>query len=130
MPEAAFKNRTISQVRWVRGRGLRLQVVAEAFSLAGFLLKVRRNLKSAGNVILILTKGDKSIHANMRRYQEYKIKKKICVLCVDVIMCVHFLYIYMYSFPGDSFCKELQCGETWVRSLGGEDPLEEGMAPH
>ena len=20
--------------------------------------------------------------------------------------------------------------ETWVRSLGGEDPLEEGMAPH
>ena len=72
----------------------------------------------------------------MKRYQEYKIKKKIpstfliCVLCVDVIMCVHFLYIYMYSFPGDSFCKELQCGETWVRSLGWEDPLEEGMALH
>ena len=125
MPEAAFKNGTISQVRWVRGRGLWLQVVVEAFSLAGLLLKVRKNLKSPGNVILILTKWDKSIHTNMKRYQEYKKTKKIpsifliCVVCVDVIMCVHFLYIYMYSFPGDSLCKESACNAGDLGSIPG-----------
>ena len=35
------------------------------------------------------------------------------------------------DFPGSSVVKNLPAvQETWVRSLGQEDPLEEGMAPH
>ena len=35
------------------------------------------------------------------------------------------------GFPGGSDVKESVCNaETWVRSLGWEDPLEEGMATH
>ena len=38
------------------------------------------------------------------------------------------------SFPGGSTVKNLpamqETPETWVRSLSGEDPLEEGMATH
>ena len=42
--------------------------------------------------------------------------------------------MYLAGFPGGSAVKnppiiqELQ--ETWVRSLGGEDPLDEGRATH
>ena len=39
------------------------------------------------------------------------------------------------DFPGGASGKEPTCQcqemlETWVQSLGGEDPLEEGMATH
>ena len=35
------------------------------------------------------------------------------------------------GLPGDSKGKDLPAiQETWVRSLGWEDPLEEGMATH
>ena len=38
------------------------------------------------------------------------------------------------GFPGDTSAKEPACQcrrqETWVLSLGQEDPLEEGMATH
>ena len=35
----------------------------------------------------------------------------------------------VWGFPGGSDGKELPAmQETWVRSLGGEDPLEKGMA--
>ena len=35
------------------------------------------------------------------------------------------------GFPGGSDCKESACNrETWVRSLGQEDPLEKEMATH
>ena len=35
------------------------------------------------------------------------------------------------GFPGGSDVKESVCNaETWVQSLGWEDPLEEGMATH
>ena len=35
------------------------------------------------------------------------------------------------EFPGGSDGKESTSSvATWVQSLGGEDPLEEGMAPH
>ena len=34
------------------------------------------------------------------------------------------------GFLGGSDGKESAMQETWVRSLGGEDPLEEGMAAH
>ena len=38
------------------------------------------------------------------------------------------------GFPGGSAVKNLpamqEWQETWVQSLGGEDPLEEGMATH
>ena len=44
------------------------------------------------------------------------------------------MYTYSEVFPGGSVIKsppamqELQ--ETWVQSLGWQDPLEEGMATH
>ena len=40
----------------------------------------------------------------------------------------------MEGFPSGLGVKNMHTmwdlGETWVRSLGGEDPLEEGMATH
>ena len=37
----------------------------------------------------------------------------------------------MWVFPGGSAVKNLPAmQETWVRSLGCEDPLEKGMATH
>ena len=46
-------------------------------------------------------------------------------LCICVCVC-----IYM-GFPCGSVGKESACNvETWVLSLGREDPLEEGMATH
>ena len=51
----------------------------------------------------------------------------VCV-CVCVCVCM------FMSFPGGSEVKNLptmqETQETWVRSLGQEDPLEEGMATH
>ena len=45
-------------------------------------------------------------------------------------MCV----LAIWGFPGDSAVKNLpamqQTQETRVRSLGGEDPLEDSMATH
>ena len=49
-----------------------------------------------------------------------------------------FLFLYCgmntLGFPGGSVVKNLptmyEMQETWVWSLGGEDPLEEGMATH
>ena len=40
-----------------------------------------------------------------------------------------------WAFPGGVSGKELTCqcrkhSETWVPSLGGEDPLEKGMPTH
>ena len=45
------------------------------------------------------------------------------------------MYIYVYmGFPGGSVVKNLptmqETQENQVRSLGQEDPLEEGMATH
>ena len=34
------------------------------------------------------------------------------------------------GFPGGSDGKELAMQETWVRSLGQEEPLEKGMSTH
>ena len=40
------------------------------------------------------------------------------------------IVVYL-DFPGGSTVKNLPAlQETWVRSLGREDPLEEGMATH
>ena len=45
-----------------------------------------------------------------------------------VIKCLFNIPVFM-GFPGGSDSKESACSaETWVRSLGWEDPLEEGMA--
>ena len=36
-----------------------------------------------------------------------------------------------HAFPSGSVVKNLPAGqETWVRSLGGEDPLKKGMVTH
>ena len=41
------------------------------------------------------------------------------------------LLIYKWVFPDGSGGKEMPTmWETWVRSLGREDPLEKGMAIH
>ena len=41
------------------------------------------------------------------------------------------MYEYLAGFPGHSDSKESTYNrETWVRPLGWEDPLEEGMATH
>ena len=35
------------------------------------------------------------------------------------------------GFPGGSMIKNMPAmQQTWVQSLGGEDPLEEGLATH
>ena len=40
-------------------------------------------------------------------------------------------YAYMWAFPVAQTVKNLPAmQETWVQSLGWEDPLEEGMASH
>ena len=37
----------------------------------------------------------------------------------------------VWGFPGGSVVKNLsEVQETWVQSLGQEDPLEKGMATH
>ena len=38
--------------------------------------------------------------------------------------------LFIWGFPGGSVVKNPAKWETWVRSLGREDPLEEGMATH
>ena len=43
----------------------------------------------------------------------------------------HWLFIILLGFPGGSEGKALPTMlETWVRSLGQEDPLEKAMAAH
>ena len=54
-------------------------------------------------------------------HHETRLKKK-SVLFIDHLLCSR-------GFPGDSGVKNLPAmQETWVQSLGQEDPLEEGMA--
>ena len=44
--------------------------------------------------------------------------------------CTNALHVHM-GFPGGSDSKESACNaETWVQSLGQEDPLEKEMATH
>ena len=38
--------------------------------------------------------------------------------------------MFLWGFPGGSDGRESACWETWVWSLGWEDPLEKGMATH
>ena len=54
---------------------------------------------------------------------------------IRIYICTLLMYIYMLKgFPGGSVVKNLpsvqEMQETWVRSLGGEDPLQVGMATH
>ena len=55
----------------------------------------------------------------MRAHQEHQIWKEL---------------VSSLGFPGGARGKELACQsrrqETWVRSLGWEDPLEKDMATH
>ena len=49
-------------------------------------------------------------------------------------MCVHNTFMYMYNW-GVSLVAQMvrnlpEMRETWVQSLGGEDPLEKEMATH
>ena len=65
-------------------------------------------------------------------------------MCVCVCVCVY-IYIYTHMIPwrrdrlptpvlGFPWCPEVKnlpaTQETWVQSLGWEDPLEKGMATH
>ena len=59
---------------------------------------------------------------------------KPCTRCTRECVCVWILCIYMVfyiAFSGGSAVKNLPAKrESWVRSLGGEDPLEKRMATH
>ena len=47
------------------------------------------------------------------------------------ISCMLTLLMVILGLPGGSDGKNLPAmQETWIRSLGWEDPLEEGMATH
>ena len=59
------------------------------------------------------------------------------VLEVGGVFPFHFAYLKKkvirgcLGFPDDSDCKESSCSaETWIQSLGREDPLEKGMTTH
>ena len=53
---------------------------------------------------------------------------------IFLIYIIYISYIFILGFPGGSVVKNLpamqEAQETWVRSLGQEDPLEEGMSTH
>ena len=52
-------------------------------------------------------------------------------LIYNDIFGIKLRYTIKCGFPGGSDGKESACKpETWVQSLGWEDPLEEGMATH
>ena len=55
-------------------------------------------------------------------------------MCVYVCVCVC-IYVYIHThkgFPVNSDSKNIlpAMQETWARSLGWQDPLEESMANH
>ena len=55
-------------------------------------------------------------------------KKKISFYKKKKKKAIDDLKKYFNGFPGGSGVKESTCNkETWVQSLGWEDPLEEGM---
>ena len=55
----------------------------------------------------------------------------MCIICIFYInIYVKYIFLYM-GFPGGSAVKNLPATQqTQVRSLGQEDPLEEGMATY
>ena len=60
----------------------------------------------------------------------YKENQTVFVQCIlECIFTVNLIYIL--GFPGGLAVKNPPAmQETWVQSLGGVDPLEEGMATH
>ena len=53
------------------------------------------------------------------------------VFVVVLVVIVMVAVVMVVGFPGGSDGKESACNvETWVQSLGWEDPLEKGMATH
>ena len=52
-------------------------------------------------------------------------------MVVDFNHVAIYLFNHASRFPGDSDGKESICNvETWVPSLGWEDPLEKGIATY
>ena len=52
----------------------------------------------------------------------------MCFFEKKILNCLHFSVVW--GFLGGSDSKESSAmQETWIRSLGWEDPLEKGMAP-
>ena len=45
-------------------------------------------------------------------------------------LCIQGFNTYIFYFPGGSDDKVCAYKETWVQSLGREDPLEKEMATH
>ena len=51
------------------------------------------------------------------------------IVCNIIMHTIYF--IYMWGFPGGTMAKNLPAKqETWVQSLGQEDPLEKEVATH
>ena len=57
-----------------------------------------------------------------------------CSLCCTVgsqYLCILYIVVYIWGFPGGLVVKNPPAmRETWVSSLGWEDPLEKQMATH
>ena len=50
---------------------------------------------------------------------------------LSIIYIFIYIFIYILGFPMAQLVKNLPAmGETWVRSLGWEDPLEKGKVTH
>ena len=63
----------------------------------------------------------------LSRCSAKKVKVKKLLIQRQQLVCSK----QMWASLGAQMVKNpLAPGETWVRSLGGEDPLEEGMAAH
>ena len=68
-------------------------------------------------------------------YVSFSVYLYICISFSVYIFLIHIIYIsyiFILGFPGGSAVKNLPAmqepQETWVWSLGREDPLEEGMS--
>ena len=66
---------------------------------------------------------------NYYYFQNYKTQYYVPLLCPD--NCFKLCSSTVWGFPGSSVVKNATANaQTWVRSLGREDPLEQGMATH
>ena len=62
---------------------------------------------------------------------QQEIKRQGVGFCKEFVICVLGSFNPSLGFPGGSAGKESPAmRENWVRSLGWEDPMEEGMATH
>ena len=58
-------------------------------------------------------------------------KYSLCYTVGSHYLCILYIVVYIWGFPGGLVVKNPPTmRETWVSSLGWEDPLEKGKATH